>query len=141
MLSGIIGTKNLGKTWMVADINIPDISFVSRKKDDYVFDKQSVIINEFRRLIIEAMQLPLAEIASIPIEGAIEGSEVSIFTLQQNISEVAFAGNNVILIGDAVGNGHWSVGGGMQIGAICHVERLKRYKYGNPIGDSVTKIF
>ena len=71
------------------------------------------------------MELPLGAIQHTEIEGAIQGQPISVFTLQQKISDTATMGENVILIGDAVGNSHWSVGGGMQIGAVSHAERLK----------------
>jgi hypothetical protein len=48
-----------------------------------------------------------------------------IFFLQQRIVHRAYAGENVILLGDAVGNGHWNEGGGMQVGAVCHTRRLR----------------
>lgn len=35
-----------------------------------------------------------------------------------------FADRPVVHIGDSVGNAHWSVGGGMQIGTVLHVQRL-----------------
>ena len=41
------------------------------------------------------------------------------------ISSTATTGDNVILMGDTVGTGHWSVGGGMEVGAVCHAERFK----------------
>jgi hypothetical protein len=50
---------------------------------------------------------------------------------------------NVLLLGDAVGNGHWSVGGGMHIGAISHGERLKKFltdvNGGKPLSEAVKK--
>lgn len=36
----------------------------------------------------------------------------------------AINGTPTVNIGDSVGNGHWYVGGGMQVGTILHVQRL-----------------
>lgn len=47
------------------------------------------------------------------------------FQLRQHLAASASAGRNAVLIGDAVGNGHWNEGGGMQVGAICHAQRLR----------------
>lgn len=63
---------------------------------------------------------------SMNITGAIDGRPPKLFLLQQRICPRAVAGSNVICLGDAVGNGHWAVGGGMQIAVISHGERLKK---------------
>jgi flavin-dependent dehydrogenase len=74
---------------------------------------------------MEAMNLSFNTVNNKHIVGAIQNSELQVFELQQKISETAYKGDNLMLIGDAVGNAHWSVGGGMQIGAISHAEKLK----------------
>lgn len=130
LLSGLIGTKNSGVTWMVADIDIAkitqDIAYgTSDESNIYASINQDLIDNEFRRLVAEAMELPLTTVQQAKINGPIEGKAISTFFLQQRISKKAFSGKNVILLGDSVGNNHWSVGGGMQIGAISHAEQLK----------------
>ncbi len=127
LLTGLMGRKGAGKTWMVADVQITPNSKYGLDIYSRIYneEKQRLIHREFRRLISESMELPIKIVQNIKIEGAIEGVSISPFTLQQRISTRAYAGNNVILLGDAVGNSHWSVGGGMQIGAVSHAERLK----------------
>jgi 2-polyprenyl-6-methoxyphenol hydroxylase-like FAD-dependent oxidoreductase len=46
--------------------------------------------------------------------------------LQMALSDRATAGNNIVLLGDAVGNGHWSVGGGMQLAVVQHGDALRK---------------
>ena len=59
------------------------------------------------------------------IEGAVEGRTVRRFASQAKISSAAFAGDNLVLAGDAVGAGHWAVGGGMHVAGMCHQRRLE----------------
>jgi 2-polyprenyl-6-methoxyphenol hydroxylase-like FAD-dependent oxidoreductase len=141
LLTGIMGKKGAGKTWLVADADTikinPNISF-KKKKNFSINDSinQRLIISEFKRLIAGAMELPINIIAHTKIEGAIENTPILFFGLQQKISEKAYAGNNVILLGDAVGHNHWSVGGGMQVGVVCHAENLKKLLFDIDMGRS-----
>jgi 2-polyprenyl-6-methoxyphenol hydroxylase-like FAD-dependent oxidoreductase len=59
-------------------------------------------------------------------DGVAVDKPVSKFTLQAKISSAATAGNNVVLVGDAVGEGHPAVGGGMHVAGMCHQKRLQR---------------
>ena len=113
MLTGVMGRKGSGKTWIVADI------------DPSKLKNQEEINDEFRRLAAASLDLSTENIKNLEIFGSIDGMPIALFPLQQTISDAATAGDNIIFIGDAVGIGHWSVGGGMQIGAVCHAERLK----------------
>ena len=127
-LTGTMGTKNSGKTWIVADIDHEKIT----PDQKYTFDpqilknkKRELINKEFRRLAKDALDLSEHVIHNLNIEGAVESQDIAPFHFQQKISNTATSGNNLILAGDSVGNNHWSVGGGMQIGAVSHNERLK----------------
>jgi 2-polyprenyl-6-methoxyphenol hydroxylase-like FAD-dependent oxidoreductase len=129
-LTGTMGTKKAGKTWIVADIDNEKITPAQKYAFDQRFfkdKKQELIRKEFRRLAKDALELPEHIINSANIDGAIAGQDVAVFNLQQKLSNTATHGNNIILSGDAVGNNHWSVGGGMQIGAVSHNERLKYF--------------
>lgn len=112
-LTGVMGRDGSPKTWIVADI------------DPNIITSQTAINSEFKKLASKALEIPPNEIQKLKISGPIDGKPVSVFYLKQAICSHAFKGDNVILIGDAVGAGHWSVGGGMQTGSVCHIERLK----------------
>lgn len=112
-LTGIIGRAESNSTWIVADIDPTKI----KTQDD--------INAEFRRLAAEALDLPIKTIEELKISGSIGDMPITSFLLKQAICETATKGDNIILIGDAVGSGHWCVGGGMQTGSVCHIERLK----------------
>lgn len=112
-LTGIIGRADSDSTWIVADI------------DPAKIETQDDIDTEFRRIASEALSLPIKTVEGLKISGPIDDKPVTSFLLKQAICETAIKGDNVVLIGDAVGAGHWSVGGGMQTGSVCHIERLK----------------
>jgi 2-polyprenyl-6-methoxyphenol hydroxylase-like FAD-dependent oxidoreductase len=113
LLTGAIGSAGSGKTWIVAEIDASTLS------------TQLQIDEEFRKIAAQCLELGVNEARELSIFGSVEKTSLRLFDFQQGISSVAYAGSNAILIGDAVGTGHWVVGGGMQIGAICHAERLK----------------
>lgn len=48
------------------------------------------------------------------------------FILQHELVNDAAPSPHILFMGDAVGNAHWSVGGGMQIGSIAHGDRLAK---------------
>ena len=130
LLTGLMAQKGINRTWVLGDINptniIPGTEFGSDKTTPkYKAEKQRLINNEFRRLAAGVMELPLETIQAVEIDGFAEGFPIAPFALQQQISSKAAAGNNAIIIGDAVGNNHWSIGGGMQVGAVRHGEQLK----------------
>lgn len=112
-LSGAMGGAGFGKIWLVADIS-PD-----------KLETQDLINKEFYRLAAATLDLPYETIIQKKISGLSEDKKIAPFLLKRSICHTATKGN-VILIGDSVGTGHWHVGGGMQTGAICHIERLKK---------------
>lgn len=130
-LTGIIGRAESDSTWIVADI------------DPAKIETQDDIDAEFRRLAAEALDLPIKTVEDLKISGPMGDRPVTSFLLKQAICETATHGDNVILIGDAVGTGHWCVGGGMQTGSVCHLERLKTLladmELGMPKTDALNK--
>lgn len=112
-LTGIIGGAESDSTWIVADI------------DPAKIEKQEDMDAEFRRLAAEALDLPMETVEQLKISAPTGNKSVTSFLLKQAICKIATNSENAILIGDAVGAGHWSVGGGMQTGSVCHIERLK----------------
>jgi len=112
-LTGVMGRAGSGSTWIVADV------------DNDKIKTQNDLNVEFRRLAADALDLPIKTVEELKISGPVGDGPVTSFILKQAICETATHGDNIILIGDAVGAGHWSVGGGMQTGSVCHIERLK----------------
>ncbi|MFZ4713818.1 MAG: hypothetical protein ACOYL6_08915 [Bacteriovoracaceae bacterium] len=141
LVTGTMARKGAGKTWVVADIDeqkiLPQAIFgTDMSSEDYKMERQRLIDQEFRRLASEAMEVPLDLVNQAKIEGVIKGKEVGAFYLEQKISSKASAGINLITFGDLVGNNHWSVGGGMQVGAVAHGERLKTLLFQMDVGKS-----
>lgn len=113
MLTGAIGHAGSDKTWIVADV------------DPAACTNQTMIDSEFRRLAAQVLELPIEIVNGLEIFGPTDHKPVSTFELQHSMAETATVGKNVILTGDAVGNCHWREGGGMQMAAVAHMERLK----------------
>lgn len=131
LLTGLMGRAG-SKTWVVADIP-SDVSFEATPGSGRSPDspqRQAAQQRQMEGLLREAagraLEMPAADVASLKVDAAVEGRPMSSFVLQQHIARSAVAGRNVVAVGDIVGNGHWSVGGGMQVGAVGHAERLKR---------------
>lgn len=106
--------------------------------------ERSRLLNaEFKRMAALNMRIPLSALDSVKVSGAIDGLSLQTFELQQRISSDAHSGKNVLLLGDAVGNGPWNVGGGMHIWAISDGERLKKIltevNGGKPLSDAFRK--
>lgn len=138
MVTSSMGTLNSGKRWLVTDIYEGDIT---PNKKDFGTDTESPAYKEERQRLLEliyrkiaARNLRIPENVllrktngkyNIKVTGAIEGKPLTTFSLAQKMSERGTSGSNVILMGDALGNAHWSVGGGVQTAAISHAERFK----------------
>lgn len=129
-VTGSMNRRGAMQTWIVSKI-APDTLLepnsvkglkLDPKSPEYREQQQVMVEEYFRDQAALVMEMPKDQLGAI--EGPIEGTRVAAFTIQQRISTKATAGN-VLMMGDAVGNGHWSVGGGMQTAAIAHTERLK----------------
>ncbi len=133
MVTGSMGTTGSQKRWLVGDIaeeNItPDPSKFGSDPStpEYSQEKARLLEIEFKKLAAQNMRLPVAEVNLHKASGAIDGAPLQTFELQQRISNKAASGSNVLLLADAVGNAHWSVGGGMHVGVVNHGERIKDY--------------
>jgi hypothetical protein len=64
--------------------------------------------------------LTATKISRVRFNGPVDVDEVGMFGIRARISPIAFAGANLVLAGDAVGEGHWSVGGGMHVAGMFH---------------------
>ncbi len=133
MITGSMGTSETGLRWVVADIDAaritPDYSRFGSDANapEFKAERQRLLEAEFRRIAEMNMRMAPGSLANAKVGGAIDGLPLSTFELTEHISSAGRSGNNVLLLGDAVGNGHWSVGGGVHIGAISHGERFRQF--------------
>lgn len=134
LLTGTMGRSGSGKTWVVADI-APGTSFdpadLPRGSPAFAAERQRRLDAAFRAFVAPAIEVEPGRIAGDALVGPFDRAGNDLegpkpFVLQQSISPVVTAGTNVVLIGDAARAGHWSVGGGMQTGAVADAEALKR---------------
>lgn len=133
MVTGSMGTEGSGERWVVADIDPAAVTPKASKfgtdpsSPEYKTERGRLIEAEFKRIASLNMRMPIDKVSDLKVGGAIEGLALQTFDHQQKISNKAASGSNVLLQGDAVGSGHWSVGGGMHVGAVSHPERFKQY--------------
>ena len=79
---------------------------------------------EFREIAARTMLDTERNIAIAGHKGPVGVRRVESFEIQARISNIAYAGENLVLAGDAVGEGHWSVGGGMHVAGMFHQRHL-----------------
>lgn len=84
--------------------------------------KEKEMVRELKKIAARTMLETHKNVLDVGVAGAVD--KVKMFGLQAKISDSAFAGSNLVLAGDAVGEGHWSVGGGMHVAGLCHQKRL-----------------
>ncbi len=77
---------------------------------------------EFQTIAARTMLDTDQNIKGAGYTGAVD--KVATFSLQAKLSNRAYTGLNLVLAGDAVGAGHWSVGGGMHVAGLLHQQRL-----------------
>lgn len=132
LITGSIAVKGANERWFATDIDerkiTPDKSFGTDKSAPaYVQERARLLDLEFKRIAEMNMQLAPGALKDVKVSGAIGGLPLQTFELEQHISSRASSGNNVLLAGDAVGNGHWRVGGGMHVGVVAHPERFRQF--------------
>ena len=119
LLSLLISTDKNKASWIIGDVSSACLSKLQAGSDD----SQGIIENEFRQIAARTMVNAEQNIVEAGYKGAV--GQVTLFPLQARISRKAVAGCNLVLAGDAVGVGHWSVGGGVHVAAVCHSRRLE----------------
>lgn len=122
LLSGLISAGLEPTSWIVGDLSDAISNALDSAASPSI--KQEILKRAFTQLASRCMLNSEENIAEAKFEGAVLEKDVQDFFLAAQLSETAIAGNNLVLVGDAVGHGHWSVGGGMQVGAVLHSSRL-----------------
>lgn len=74
---------------------------------------------------LEVVGRALFDRDSVRVTGPLVGQQSPRpFTFTQRLNSTALPGDGSVLIGDAVGNGHWLEGGGAQVGVVLHLQAL-----------------
>lgn len=131
-VAGSMSTRGSKKRWLVTDV--PRSVQARLVATASLAEREALLETTFREIAEKNMRLPSGYLFArddkgnykIRISGAIENQPIATFELQQNISSRAVSGRNVFLLGDAVGNGHWAVGGGIHVAMVSHGERIKK---------------
>jgi 2-polyprenyl-6-methoxyphenol hydroxylase-like FAD-dependent oxidoreductase len=108
--------------WVIGDVSTEFLDKAAKEKDDNKRNELAKI--EFGKIAARTMLETDKQVLEAGVEGAVVGKTVKAFVSQAKISTAAFAGHNLVLAGDAVGAGHWAVGGGMHVAGVCHQKRL-----------------
>ncbi|MBL4589905.1 MAG: hypothetical protein JKY11_07510 [Alphaproteobacteria bacterium] len=138
LLSGLISADNKpSQSWIVGDVSKEFMHKLAREQNER--EKVKLIRNEFKRVASRCMLNSEQNIEDAGFEGAVNTKDIFVLELQAHISNKAVSGKNLVLAGDAVGNGHWSVGGGMQIAAIAHSGRIDALADAIKHGDNLTE--
>ncbi|MBK7844047.1 MAG: hypothetical protein IPJ71_10180 [Bdellovibrionales bacterium] len=131
-VAGSMSTRGSKKRWLVTDVPRSVQTRLAATANQA--EREALIETTFREIAEKNMRLPSGYLFAkdekgnykIRISGAIENQPIATFELQQSISSRAISGGNVFLLGDAVGNGHWAVGGGVHVAMVSHGERIKK---------------
>jgi len=127
LLTSAISKKDSSANWTVTDVpkNVNlEPAGLTPGTPEYKAKKQELVDKYYVNALARVLQKSEAEVRRMKVNGPIENFPPTSFLLQQNISKTAVYGNNVIAIGDTVGNAHWNVGGGAHIAMVSHIRRL-----------------
>lgn len=133
MVTGSMGTTGSNRRWVVGDVDEARITPDARKfgadpsTPEFKAERARLLEIEFKRIAALNMRKPISEVEKLKVNGAIEGFPLQTFDFQARLSRKAASAGNVLLMADAVGNFHWSVGGGMHVGTVNHPERFIQY--------------
>lgn len=105
--------------WVIGDVSRECLNKLDNLAENQI---EKEMVRELKKIAARTMLETHKNVLDVGVSGAVD--KVKMFELQAKISDVAFAGSNLVLAGDAVGEGHWSVGGGMHVAGLCHQRRL-----------------
>jgi 2-polyprenyl-6-methoxyphenol hydroxylase-like FAD-dependent oxidoreductase len=114
--------KEKTNCWVIGDVSTEFLNIVAKAKDDE--EKNKLAKEECGKIAARTLLETDKRLLDAKIKGAVDDT-VKMFPSQAKISSAACAGDNLVLAGDAVGAGHWAVGGGMHVAGMCHQKRLE----------------
>jgi 2-polyprenyl-6-methoxyphenol hydroxylase-like FAD-dependent oxidoreductase len=121
LYSTLVSTDEKDTTcWVIGDVSTEFEKKFSKASDT---EKDKLATEECAK--IATRTLLETDKTVLEVKGAILGYTVKRFVSQAKLSSAAYAGDNLVLAGDAVGAGHWAVGGGMHVAGMCHQKRLE----------------
>jgi 2-polyprenyl-6-methoxyphenol hydroxylase-like FAD-dependent oxidoreductase len=106
--------------WVIGDVSADFVTTVGEAPKD---KRNDLVKEECGKIAARTMLETDERVLKAGVRG-VEDETVKMFSSQAKISSVACAGDNLVLAGDAVGAGHWAVGGGMHVAGVCHQKRL-----------------
>lgn len=137
LLTSAISTQGSGANWTVTDVP-PHVNLepkgLTPGTEEYKVKKQALVNEYYIGALARVLQKSPSEIRRLKINGPIENTPPTPFSLQQNMSKTAVYGTNTVAIGDTVGNAHWNVGGGVHIAIVSHIRRLSELIFDLEIG-------
>lgn len=116
--------QNKTTCWVIGDVSTEFLSIYAKTKKSDADKRDKLAQEECGKIAARTMLATEKEVLEAGVEGVV-GETVKAFVSQAKLSTAACAGDNLILAGDAVGAGHWAVGGGMHVAAVCHQKRLE----------------
>lgn len=143
LITGSIAVKDANERWFATDLDeakiTPSAEFGTDPKNPaYIQERARLLEAEFKRIAELNMRLPAGALKNVKVTGAVGNLPLQTFYLEQHISDRAISGSNVLLAGDAVGNGHWRVGGGMHVGVVAHPNEFRKFLTAINGGKSLT---
>lgn len=137
LLTSAISNAGSGANWSVTDVP-RDLNLEPKglepDSDAYKVEKQKLVNDYYAHALSNVLRKPETEVKSMTIAGPIENGQPTPFLLQQNMSRTAVYGDNAVGLGDAVGNAHWNVGGGVHIAMVSHLRRLANLMFDLEMG-------
>ena len=122
LFSALLSTDELDTTcWVIGDVSTEFYNVVAGMPKGA--EKNQLVEEECEEIAARTMLDTKENVDDAGVKGVLDGT-VRMFISQAKMASVAYAGNNLVLAGDAVGAGHWAVGGGMHVAGMCHQKRL-----------------
>jgi 2-polyprenyl-6-methoxyphenol hydroxylase-like FAD-dependent oxidoreductase len=109
--------------WVIGDVSTEFVTKVAGTAEGS--DERNDLIKEECEKIATRTLLETDQAVKDAGVTGVFGETVRKFVSQAQISSAACAKDNLVLAGDAVGAGHWAVGGGMHVAGMCHQRRLQ----------------
>jgi 2-polyprenyl-6-methoxyphenol hydroxylase-like FAD-dependent oxidoreductase len=127
LLSLLLSTDDTKTScWVIGDVSSEGVAKINRAALQSEETKAEAEEEEFRKIAARTMLDSDQNIKGAGFNGPVDVDEVGMFGIRARISPIAFAGANLVLAGDAVGEGHWSVGGGMHVAGMFHQRHLDK---------------